>query len=116
MSTDGAWDDYIRFFASGLEVSATETQRQMLAPLDVQEVLKGQVRVSSLRADSAQALVDYAAGHVAITVRSVQRDLSLSYGRANALVSQLVDLDLLRQLDPGAPKNRRFLCPLSWTL
>jgi hypothetical protein len=103
---------HIRFFASGLEVSATEMHHQMLALLDVQGALKGQVRESPLRTDSAQTLVDYAVGHVAFMGRSVQRDPGLSYGSSNTLVNQLVDLGLLRQLDPGAPKNRRSFWPL----
>ena len=111
VSVDGAWDPFVRFFATGLEASATQTRKQMLALVAVQGHLKEVVRKSSLRADSAQALVDYAVGHPTFTVRAVQRDLGLSYARANGLVSQLVGIGVLSPLDESDNYRRRFHAP-----
>jgi len=44
------------------------------------------------------------------TVRKVERDLGISYGRANKLVGQLVDLGLLDVVNSNAYK-RRFFAP-----
>jgi len=76
----------------------------------VQSELKDRVRSSSLRADSAHALVDLAVANPTFTVRKVAADLGISYGRANKLVGQLVDLGVLDVIDPNAYK-RRFFAP-----
>lgn len=111
VSADGDWDSYVRFFATGLEASARRTRDQMLALVSVQARLKEIVRASSLRADTAHALVDYAVAHTAFTVRAVQRDLQLSYARANGLVGQLVDLNVLAPLAASDTYRRRFYAP-----
>lgn len=111
VSADGAWDPFVRFFATGLEASATQTRKQMLALVAVQAHLKEIVRQSKLRADTAQALVDYAVGHATFTVRAVQRDLGVSYARANGLVSQLVSIGVLAPLDESDNYRRRFHAP-----
>lgn len=111
VSTRGDWDAFVRFFATGLEASATRTRDQMLALVAVQAGLKELVRQSKLRADTAHALVDYAVGHPSFTVRAVERDLGLSYGRANGLVSQLVTLGVLAPLGASDNYRRRFHAP-----
>ncbi|QDB80503.1 Fic family protein [Georgenia wutianyii] len=111
VSTAGDWDGFVSFFAHGLRESALATRDQMLALVAVQDQLKDVVRTSKLRADTAQTLVDYAVGHISFTVRAVQRDLQLSYGRANSLVGQLVDLEILAPLDPEGTYRRRFYAP-----
>lgn len=109
VSCAGEWDQWISFFAQGLEESALTTRDQMLRLVEVQSTLKETIRASSLRADSAHALVDYAVARSSFTVRQVERDLSLSYGRANGLVAQLVDLGVLSAT--GDTYRRRFFAP-----
>lgn len=111
VSTAGDWDAFVRFFATGLEASATETQRQMLALVETQARLHELVRSSRLRADTAHSLVDYAVGHPTFTVRAVERELGVSYPRANGLVSQLVGIGVLRPLDDSDSYRRRFYAP-----
>jgi Fic family protein len=110
VSTAGEWDAFIHFFAMGIRESAALTERQMMALVGVQEELKEALRASSLRADTAHSLVDYAVANPSFTVRGVERDLKISYGRANKLVGQLVDLGILRSANPRS-YNRRFLAP-----
>jgi uncharacterized protein (DUF2342 family) len=57
--------------------------------------MKERIRKSNLRADTAHALVNYAIAHTSFSVRAVERDLQLSYGRANSQVGQLVQLGIL---------------------
>ena len=109
VSCAGEWDNWVSFFAQGLQESASTTRGQMLRLVEVQSQLKDAIRASSLRADSAHALVDYAVAHPSFTVRQVQRDLHLSYGRANGLVGQLVELGLLSET--GEAYRRRFFAP-----
>lgn len=110
VSTRGDWDGFVRFFAHGLQAAADQTRRQMISLVGVQAELKERVRASALRADSAHALVDLAVANPSFTVRKVESELALSYGRANRLVGQLVDLGVLRAVDPDA-YNRRFFSP-----
>lgn len=111
VSTDGAWDDYVRFFATGLEASASGTHRRMLALVDVQRELHDLVRQSRLRSDTAHSLVDHAVGHVSFTVRQVQAALGVSYGRANTVVDQLGGLGILRTSGTTSSPSRRFFAP-----
>lgn len=110
VSTQGDWDGFVQFFAAGLDDSARSTRSQMITLVRVQNDLKELVRSSPLRADSAHALVDHAVAHPSFTVRSVESALNVSYGRANKLVGQLVDLGILDVVNPSAYK-RRFFAP-----
>ena len=110
VSTDGDWDRFVSFFAAGLREAADSTREQMLKLVAVQADLKETVRASRLRADSAHALVDFAIANPSFSVRKVEADLGISYGRANKLVGQLVELGILDVLDADAYK-RRFYAP-----
>lgn len=110
VSTRNDWDGFVRFFAEGLRRAADSTRAEMIALSGVQAELKDRVRASTLRADSAHALVDLAVANPNFTVRKVEADLGVSYGRANKLVGQLVELGILDVVDPNAYK-RRFFAP-----
>lgn len=110
VSARADWDGFIRFFSQGLQSAADQTHHQMRALVAVQAELKERIRASNLRADSAHALVDLAVANPSFTVRKVEADLNLSYGRANKLVGQLVELGILAAVDPNA-YNRRFYAP-----
>ncbi|WP_244286268.1 Fic family protein [Cellulosimicrobium cellulans] len=110
VSTRNDWDSYLRFFAEGLRQAADTTRHEMVALVAVQAELKDTIRASPLRADSAHALVDLAVANPTFTVRKVEAELGVSYGRANKLVGQLVELGILDVVDPDAYK-RRFFAP-----
>jgi Fic family protein len=112
VSTKGEWDLFVRFFATGLESSANTTHERMKDLVDAQESMKERIRHSTLRADTAHALVDFAISHSTFTVRAVERNLGISYGRANGLVGQLVQLGVLAPLRaPTGSSSRRFYAP-----
>ncbi len=113
VSTNSRWDDWIRFFAEGLAASASSTRSTMLAMVDAQTSLREQVRASHLRADTAQAVVEFAMERLVFTVREVQAAVEVSYPRANKLVGDLVDLGVLVALDPEGVYRRRFYAPLA---
>ncbi|RKR90256.1 Fic family protein [Micromonospora pisi] len=112
VSTEGAWDPYVRFFATGLESSANATHERMKALVAVQESFKERIRKSPLRADTAHALVDFAIARTAFTVRDVEKHLGISYGRANGLVQQMIHLGILAEVHAAAGgSGRRFYAP-----
>ena len=116
VSADGDWDSFLSFFARGLADAATGTKEQMLVLVSVQEKLRERVRTSSLRSARALSLVDLAVANPSFTVRRVEREMGLSYGRANSLVSQLADLGILRIVNPGS-QPRRYTAPeVLWVL
>ncbi|WP_183099161.1 Fic family protein [Nocardioides pelophilus] len=110
VSCTANWNDYVGFFATGIQESADLTHRQMLALVKVQESMKDRVRASSLRAENAHLLVDFAVANTSFTVRGVQSALQVSYGRANTLVQQLVELAILQELRVVGG-TRRFSAP-----
>ncbi|GAA2227725.1 Fic family protein [Herbiconiux moechotypicola] len=110
VSARGDWDSFVRFFASGLQAAAHQTREQMIALVKTQGELKEIVCSSRLRADTAHALVDLAIANPSFTVRRVQAELAISYGRANALVAQLTELGVLAVVDAQA-YVRRFYSP-----
>lgn len=110
VSTEGDWDGWVTFFASGLRASADQTRSRMQQLATVQADLKQQIADSTLRAGSARQLVDFAVGQPVFTVRAASTALGLSYGRTNRLVDSLVELGVVA---PWGPQeyNRRFASP-----
>lgn len=110
VSAAGDWDGFVSFFAEGLRSAADLTRRQMVALVAVQGELKDRLRGAGVRAETTHAVVDFAIANPSFTVRSVERALGLSYQRANKIIRQLVELDILMELDPTAYR-RRFVAP-----
>ena len=110
VSAAGDWDAWVGFFAEGLRASAESTLAQMLDLVEVQVGLKDRIRGSSLRAETALALVDVAVAYPVFSVRRAATELGVSIGRANTLVNQLVDLCVL-EVDGQDTYNRRFRAP-----
>ena len=110
VSTRGDWDTFLTFFARGLAAAASDTREQMLALVEVSEELKDRIRSSRLRSAHALAVVDLAVANPAFTVRKVEAEMGVSYGRANTLVRQLVELGVLEVIDSGS-QPRRFVAP-----
>jgi len=110
VSTHGDWDGFITFFAHGLQAAADQTHRQMKVLVGVQAELKEQIRQSTLRADSAHAIVDFAVANPTFSINKAQAALGLSYQRVNRLVHQLEDLGVLRRFQQSG-QGRRFYAP-----
>jgi Fic family protein len=110
VSATGDWDAWIRFFADGVADSALTTETLLRRLISVQSLLKERVRDAGLRADTAYSLVEFAVGQSIFTVRQVERKLGVSYPRANKLVQQLIDANVLRQYDDST-YARRFAAP-----
>lgn len=110
VSTHGDWDTFLTFFSHGIAAAATQTREQILALSAVHLELKEKVRASRLRSSHAFDLVDFAVANPSFTVTRAKDHLGVSYGRANALVGQLVDLGILTVVGPDS-QPRRFTAP-----
>lgn len=110
VSTRGDWDGWLTFFARGLAASAEDTSQRLTDLLAAQAELKERVRAAGLRAERAMQLVDLALAQPIFTVRQVQRQLEITYARANSLVGQLITAGVLRQYNE-ATYDREFAAP-----
>src|SRR5262249_7374281 len=79
VSTNGNWDGWIRFFASGIAASARETATQLRDLLAAQARLKATVRAAGIRAETAMRVIDFAVAQPIFTVRQVEQHLAVSY-------------------------------------
>lgn len=111
VSCVGAWDAWIRFFATGLEASAADTHRRVDGLLDVRNRLLQQIADSPLRSATAQKMVDIAVSRSSFTAKQAATNLGVTYPRANKLISQLVELDILAPVSQTATYDRRFHAP-----
>ena len=82
----------------------------MLALATVHHDLKETVRSSRLRSAHAFDLVDFAVANPSFTVRKAEKVLGVSYGRANTLIGQLVDIGVLEVIESHS-QPRRFTAP-----
>lgn len=110
VSTEGDWSTWVRMFAEGLEASADQAQRRMLALADVQAALKARVQDSAIRTANARRLVDFAVARPSFTVRSAADELGIRYPGAKKLVDSLVEIGVLAELGERN-YNRRFHAP-----
>ena len=110
VSTHGDWDTFLAFFSQGLAAAAAGTRAQMLALATVHHDLKETVRSSRLRSAHAFDLVDFAVANPSFTVRKAEKVLGVSYGRANTLIGQLVDIGVLEVIETHS-QPRRFAAP-----
>ena len=76
----------MRFFARGIEASATDTLRQMKALLSVQSELHEKVRASKLRSDNAHKLARWQPS-LAHPFQLARSDRNLAYPMAEATAS-----------------------------
>lgn len=110
--TDGDWDAYLGFFATGLAQAASSTHDRMLRLTGVQAELKAAIRDSGrIRSENAHALVDLATASPAFTVRRAADHLGITTAGARNLIDQLVDVGVLAPLNPEATYRKRFFAP-----
>jgi hypothetical protein len=95
----------------GCRGSMWPTREQLVRLVAAQTDLREAVRRSSLRAGTAHALIDFAVANPTFTVGRAAQHLGVGYGRANKLVSDLVDLGVLAPLDVNSGYDRRFCAP-----
>lgn len=97
-------------FAEGLEASADQTRRRMLALTDVQNALHVRVQDSAIRTANARCLVDLAVAKPSFTVSMAADELGVRYPGAKKLVDSLVEIGVLAELGERS-YNRRFHAP-----
>ncbi len=100
---DGDWEGWLKFFLTGVrEVSreATDTARDILG-------IRDYFRETLSENANALRLLDFLFEQPIISVQMAQKQLSSSYGTANKLIAQLIELDALEEIT-GNQRNRKY--------
>ncbi|MDN3240340.1 Fic family protein [Glycomyces tritici] len=99
VSAKGEWDQWIRFFSSGLEAAAEDTRFRVEDLLELQGAFLDQVQTQLPRSGLARDIAGSLIGYPCFTVPSLSKRLNKAtpQGVANA-VNQLVEIGLLEKL------------------
>jgi Fic family protein len=107
VSTRGAWETWITFFAAGVAEQATDALTRSGQLLELREAYRQRVvgpRASTL----AMTLIDRLFMHPAMTVGSAREVLSVTWRSAQKNVEKLVDAGILHEIT-GRARHRIYL-------
>lgn len=108
VSRVGAWEKWIGFFASAIEISALDTMRK----IDAIALLKADFlqQVQQARASGLlPALIDLVFDEIVISVPQAAKRLGITYRAAQNNIEKLVDFGILSGL-PRITRPRLFIC------
>lgn len=105
--TDGAWEQWLRFFLDGvIEVAglATETTGQIVRMIETD---RHRIHALGRAAGSAQQVHDLLAREVVVTIPQAARDLPLTEPTASSAIGNLEKLGIVRELT-GRSRGRIY--------
>ena len=103
VSAEGAWDEWIRFFARGIEASAMDTARRVEELLAVQDSFRERLRTANAKGivrDLAESLIT----SPYITVPGAARQTEKSFQAASNAIGKLIELQILREVEGRHPR------------
>ncbi len=105
---DGAWEPWLAFFVDGIAQVATEATETATRIMQLRETDRERI-IDALgrRSGSGLALLDELFKRPVVRTRAVEQMLQVSQPTASALVRDLLELGLLRELT-GKQRNRVF--------
>jgi Fic family protein len=105
---DGAWEDWLAFFLDGVAQTADQAVDLAMQIVDLRERDRALVAAAlGRRSGNAQRLLDDLFRQPIVTAKTVEAMLSVSQPTASALVRDLAELRILRELT-GRQRNRVF--------
>ena len=105
---EGAWEEWLAFFLDGIAQVATEATVTATRILELRERDRERIGAAlKRRAAIALALLDELYKHPVATARAVEHALGVSQPTSSALVRDLTNLGILRELT-GKKRNRVF--------
>lgn len=107
VSLRGAWQDWIRFFCTGIVEECSETIRRVEALDALRRKYQARIRETRSSAKLAQ-LADELFGRPRVTLSSVQSMLDVGHSSAQRYIDKLLDLRILREVT-GGQRNRVYL-------
>jgi Fic family protein len=109
VSTEGAWDGWIRFFLAGVAESARDGLRQTERLLDLRA--RHQAQFQSARSSALLLkLLDHLFHRPSVTIADVARVLGVTFASASASVRKLVAAGVLEEAT-GRKRDQVFVAP-----
>jgi len=105
--TDSNFEAWVRFFLEGIvivseQVVQTTKRIQTLERRDTDRILAGNVGHAGI------LLLRHLMEQPVMRVKDVEKALGVSYSKANNLITELENLNILKQITPGK-RNRKFI-------
>jgi Fic family protein len=105
----GEWTEWVRFIATGVEISCRESIQIARELTAIVERWKEAVATLKLRADAAAyQLPDFLIGTPVVTVNQVLKSLGIAFPAANKALAQLHELGIVEPLK-DQKRNRTFV-------
>lgn len=108
VSATGSWDEWITFFATGIEASAIDTAQRMAELLAIQASYQERIRQSGVTG-SIRDIADLLVDTPYVTVSSIARTTGKTYQAAKNALEKLVQLGILEEVE--GPSVRVFRAP-----
>lgn len=103
----GDLDAWLGFYLNGIETQANDAVARTERLVDLRETYRARVMDSTR--SQAVALVDQLFAYPVITARRVESLLSVRRPTCLRMLSQLTDLEILTEMEPGPRRVRRFI-------
>jgi Fic family protein len=108
VSATGNWDQWIDFFAQGLEASANDTAKRLETVLGIQSSYQLRLREAGLTG-IVRDVADFMVGSPYATVRQLSDANGKTYQANSNAVNKLVDIGILEEITTGS--RRIFRAP-----
>lgn len=115
VSASGDWDQWVTFFAKGIESSANDTAERLHALLEVQDGYRNLLRENNVRG-IARDIADVLIRDPYVTIPRLSKETGKTYQAVSNAVGKLVDLGVLEELEWGSPKIFRAPAVMRSTL
>lgn len=103
----GRWEEWLIFFLQGVAEVAVEARATAGKILALRELHRNRLASEGRASGNLLHALDRLFEHPVITVRTLERDLEVSYATANNVLTRLLDLGLIEE-STGNRRHRRF--------
>lgn len=108
VSRDGAWEDWICFFALAIEDSARETMEKINKIAELKNT--AQEKIQQARASALlYKLIDFVFDRLIVSIPQVARELDVTYAAARNNIDRIVEIGYLSEVI-GQRRPKLYLC------
>lgn len=100
VSATGNWDQWIEFFARGLEASANDTAKRLETVLDIQAGFQRRLREAGLTG-IVRDVADFMVGSPYATIRQLSDANGRTYQANSNAVNKLIEIGILEEITSG---------------
>lgn len=106
VSATGDWDQWVSFFANGIESSALDTARRIETVLDIRDSFHGRLALANIRG-IARDVADYTVSHPYVTITQLSSALGKPYQSIKDAVGRLIEHGILEDAPGGTQRVLR---------